>query len=194
MSNLASLAALAQGGAALADAGQAYGSYQGQLMQSKYQAGVLNQNAALAGVQAAQAQKAADFEANLRSAQGKKAVADARTYTSDAVDVNTGSAAREQADIAAAAITDRANILNNAALQRWGYGIEAANYSTQAKMAKIGGRFGANSSLISGGMRFARDLGAAGYYYKAGQVPQQNGPWGDGTSYDSGYLDQFGGR
>jgi hypothetical protein len=176
--------AIAQVGSGVAAAGNGYAQYNAALGQSKYAASALNQNAMLAGMQSDQVTKRAEFETALRGKQAAQEIGHARAYTSGAVDVNTGSAANVQEDIAAAAAADQANIRQNAALQRWGYGIEAANYHAQSRLAKAGGRFAANSSLISGGQAFARDMMGAGYYGKqAGWFDGKPGAGGTDPGY-----------
>jgi hypothetical protein len=169
MGNLASLAAIAQLGSAAATAGNAYGQYSSNLGQAKFATSALNQNATIADMQAAQAQKNAEQAAAYRGLQASQQIGKERVGTG-AAKSNTGSAAKVQSDIASAAIQDEAQIMNNAALQKWGYGIEAAQYRTQGQLAKIAGRYKANSSLISGGMKFAGDLGQAGLYANKGGV------------------------
>lgn len=174
MGNLSGLTALAQIGAGVSAAGNGYAQYNGALGQSKYQASVLNMNAQTTDMQAAQAGKQGEFNAAVRGLQGAQEIGKARTATAGgAVDVNTGSAAKVQEDIAAASAADQAMIKQNAALQQWGYNVEAINSRTQAKLAKSGGRFAANSNLISGGGAFARDMMGANYYAsKAGWYGQ----------------------
>lgn len=168
MGNLSGLAAIAQLGGAAASAGNAYSQYGAQLGQAKYQAGALNQNAAFADMQAAQAIKVGEFAAAQRGAQAAQEIGKYRVSTGN-VDVNTGTAAKVQEDIASAAAVDRTNILANASLNRWGYGIQAADYRGQARMAKIGGRFAANSALAAGASEVGRaGIGAAYYGSQAG--------------------------
>jgi hypothetical protein len=139
--------------------------YQSQLAQSKWQSQAYNQNAQMALYQGKVAMDSGERAAALRGQQAAQLIGRQRAViSSGAANVNTGSAAQVQEDTAAAAAQDRAQIMNNAALQRWGYQVEATNYEAQARMAKIAGRFNANSSLISGGLGFARDSMAGAYY------------------------------
>ncbi len=186
MANVASLGATAQGMSAIAGAANTYSQYNGTLEQSRFQQSAYNQNAQLALQQGNVAYANGQRMADVRGLQAAQLIGKQRAIiSSGAADVNTGSAARVQEDTAAAAAMDRAQIMNNAALQRWGYGVESTNYETQARLAKTAGRFSANSSLISGGLQFARDTYGAGTYgKKAG--------WFDGKpGYDSSQDDYW---
>lgn len=165
MGNLAGLAAVAQIGGATATAGNAYSQYSSSLASSKYQAGVLNQNAQFATTQGDQAMERGAFEAAQRGLRAGQVIgAQKAAIAGSAVDASTGSAAKLGEDTRAAAGVDQETIMNNAALQRWGYGIEAAGYRSQARMAKIGGRFAARSALAGGAAGLGKDALAFDYY------------------------------
>lgn len=169
MGNLASLAAIAQIGGGVAAAGNAYSQGSAARAQGNFQAAQYNQNAAFADMKGEQAQKAATWQAGIRGLQTANAIGGFRAHTSGNVDVNTGSAAKVQEDAAAASRADQAMIMQNAALQRWGYGIEAINDRSQGRMAKIGGDFAAKSAYAQGAAEVGRyGIGTAYYGQKAG--------------------------
>ena len=134
----------------------AYGSYQQQLGRI---------NGGLADQQAQQALARGEVMAS-RAGQQTGALQGAQrvALASQGVDVNKGSAARVQADTAAAGAVDRNTIMNNAALQAWGYGVEAANARAQGEMAGIEARGRVSQSLISGGMNFANSMMQTDYW------------------------------
>jgi hypothetical protein len=167
MGNVSGLAAAAQGVSALSSAANGYSQYQSQLGQAKWQSQAYNQNAQIALMQGAVAGTNAERAAMIRGQQAAQVVGKQRAIIGNgAANVNTGSAAQVQVDTGAAAVRDEQQIMNNAALQAWGYQTEASNYESQAQMAKIAGRFNANSSLISGGLGFARGVVGGAYYGK----------------------------
>jgi hypothetical protein len=167
MGNASGLMAAAQGISALSGVGNSISQYGAEMGQSKWASQAYKQNAALANMQGRYAMENGATAAGIRGQQAAQLIGRQRAViSSGAADVNTGSAAKVQADTAAAAAQDRAQIMNNAALQRWGFGVEATNYEAQARLAKIAGRYNANSSLISGGLGFARDMTRAAYYGK----------------------------
>src|SRR5689334_9779681 len=120
-------------------------------MQSKWQQDRYNMNAQMALRQGA-------TSAAVRGEQAAQMVGKQRAVIgSSAADVNTGSAAKVQADTLNAAGIDQAQIMNNAALEAWGY-------RTQGAMTRIAGRSNAMNSLISGGLGFAQGALGAAYY------------------------------
>lgn len=162
--------AAAQGMQAISTAGNTYSQYGATLGQGRFQTSIYNQNAQLAEQQALNAEARGSFQSNVRGLQTQQTIGKQRVaLAGNAVNVNTGSAAQIQQDTAAAGAIDQANIKQNAALTSWGYRMEAIDSRTRGQMTKIGARSSANSSLISGGMAFARDaMGAAYYGSKAG--------------------------
>lgn len=181
MGNISALMATAQGISALAGVGNSISQYGSTLEQSRFASQANRLNAQMARQQGDIAWGNAQQMAAVRGQQAAQTIGRQRAIiSSGAADVNTGSAAQVQAATADTAARDRAQIMNNAALQRWGFGIEATNYETQARLAKSAGRYNANSSLISGGLGFARDMyGAASYGKRAGwfdkaEVPVEN--------------------
>lgn len=167
MGNVSGLSAAASGMSAVAGVGNTISQYNSTLEQSRFQRSAYNQNAQMALMHGNVAYANGERMAGYRGLQAAQLIGRQRAViSSGAADVNTGSAARVQEDTAAAAAMDRSQIMNNAALQRWGHQVESTNYETQARMAKTAGRFSANSSLISGGLQFARDAYGAGVYGK----------------------------
>lgn len=79
------------------------------------------------------------------------------SIAANGVDVNTGSAAAVQTSQAETNELNTANVLNNSALQVYGYRSQAANYGAQAaaeqaqaQQAPIAGDLGAVGSLLGG--------------------------------------------
>lgn len=128
---------------------------------SSYQEGqatkmVANINAQSANLQGEDARRIGEQDAAQRLQQGGMDASSARAKAAaQGINVDTGSAAKVQGDIKAAAITDASTIRKNAAMQAWGYGVEASNYRMQGRFAAIAGWNQGAQSLISGGMQSA---------------------------------------
>lgn len=154
MGEIASLLPLIQGTTAAAGA---YGEYEASNAQGRYRQRAGNINAQLALRQGEDATRIGEDEAQRRLRQGGQDASSERVrLAAQGVNVNTGSAARTQQDIANAAGQDAATIRKNAAMQSWGYGVDAINSKAGGKMARTAGRYQGTQSLISGGMQFAR--------------------------------------
>jgi hypothetical protein len=109
--------------------------------QGEYQSKVFGIDADLAERQADDA-IARGHEAELRAGrQGKQIIGAQRAaYAASGVDVSSGTPAAVEADTQALSELDALTIKNNAALEAWGYRVQAADYRTKAQMALAAGR------------------------------------------------------
>ena len=157
MGEVASLLPLLQGGM------QAASSYsEGQA--GKMVAGI---NAKYADMQGREALRIGEQDAGRRMMQaGQESGAAMAKAAGQGIRVDTGSAAKTQEDINAAAIVDAQMIRANAAKQAWGYGVEASNFRSQGRFAEIKGYGDAAQSIAGGGARYAYDQYTMGKFNK----------------------------
>lgn len=150
-------AALAVAGAVTSAAGAISGGQQADA-QGKYEANVANQNAGME-VQAAHDSYTAgvgerrDFWRKVGQTKGQQIAA----MAANGIEVDSGSAARLQADTQMLANDDAQNLYRNIEQRTKGHQINATNYVMEAKAAKMKGQaaktasyFSAASSLIGG--------------------------------------------
>lgn len=169
MAELASLLPLIQGTTSLVGGASQYSA---STAGGRYARRVGNINAELALQQAEEAEAVGVQEASRRLQQGSIDASSMRAkYAAQGIAVDSGSAAAVQQGIKGAAAQDAATIRRNAALQSWGYGVDAANSRTRGRMGYISGKYEGTQSLISGGMQFARyGIEAANEYDKASKT------------------------
>jgi hypothetical protein len=167
MGEIASLLPLLQGASSAAGA---YGQYSASMAEGRYGRAVGNMNAQLALQQAEDANRVGEQEAAKRLRQGGQDASSERArYAAQGINVDTGSAAQTQEDVRKAAEQDAVTIRKNAAMQAWGFGMDAVNSRAKGNMAYRAGRNEGLSSLISGGLQFTR---YATESYNAGQKPK----------------------
>lgn len=167
MGEVASLLPLLQGASSAAGA---YGQYSASMAEGRYARGMNNMNAQLALQQAEQANQVGEQEAARRLQKGgQDADSERARYAAQGINVDTGSAAQTQQDVRAAAEQDAVTIRKNAAMQAWGFGMDAVNSRGRGRMAYNAGKNEGYQSLISGGLQFARYANEA---YNAGKKPK----------------------
>ncbi len=167
MGEIGSLLPLLQGASSAAGA---YGQYSASMAEGRYGRAVGNMNAQLALQQAEDAERVGTQEASKRLQQGGQDASSERArMAAQGINVDTGSAAQTQEDVRKAAEADAQTIRKNAAMQSWGFGMDAVNSRSRGKMAYRAGKNEGLSSLISGGLQFTRYAGEA---YTAGQKPK----------------------
>jgi hypothetical protein len=122
------------------------------------EADMMDYNASVAEISAAQAVEQGEVEANRYREQIEGVVGTQRVgYAGQGVDVSSGSALAVQADTKAAAEMDALQIKSNAQRQAWGFQVEAYDNKKRALYARhegvqlaAAGRAQANAQLIQG--------------------------------------------
>lgn len=108
--------------------------------QGQYQKTVFDANARMADLQGKDAiQRGQIAEQRQRLATRQEIGSTRAALAGQGVDVGTGSAADVQASEAAIGEIDALTIKNNAALENWGYKVEALNASQQGRLAAFSG-------------------------------------------------------
>ena len=131
--------------------------------QGEYEAQLLEQNAGLAELQAADAVSRGQADALTRRGQTRQVVGAQRVgLAAQGIDIDVGSAADVQAEASAIGAFDALTIRNNAAREAWGYGIAAADARNRASLTRRGAknlagaqRTAAVGTLLTGGASFA---------------------------------------
>lgn len=137
--------------------------------QSKWQEMQLQTNERLANMQAEQAVKRGDKEAQAIRQKTKQLIGSQRAaLAAQGIEVNADTSADIQADTASLGALDALTAKNNAWLEAWGYKVQANDYAGQAKMARMAGKFNAKQTLLTGGLQMARDITGGMYEAKAG--------------------------
>lgn len=160
---------LAAAGLAVAAIGSAVSGYgvvssgNAQKAAASYQAQVAQNNAAIAGMNANAA--IATGNTKLQAAQENNAqqMGEVRAaIAGGGIDINSGSALREQQGLAQVQQLNNATIVSNAARSAWNYRNQGADYTAQAgldlekgEQAQTAGLIGGFSSLLSGAGQFA---------------------------------------
>jgi hypothetical protein len=109
--------------------------------QGDYQAGIFGQDASLADQQAADA-IARGHEAELKSRGSTRLLTGTQRtdLAAQGIDIGSGSAADIVGQDRALGELDALQIRNNARREAWGYNTQAAQYRSQADMARLAGR------------------------------------------------------
>lgn len=132
--------------------------------QGAYQKSVGLQNARMSELSAQQSLERGQLLAASQGIRtGKILGAERAAYANQGVDVNSGSAAQVQADTSKMGALDRLTIQNNAARQALGYRIQGVNDRYGAIFAGMEARNRAESTILTGGMNFARSAAVAAY-------------------------------
>jgi hypothetical protein len=125
---------------------------------ASYQAQVARNNQTVASQNAEYAVQAGAAKAAQTSEQGAQRLAKVRTaVAANGIDVNSGSAADDQETQRRTGTLDTLTVVNNAALQAYGYRTQAVNYGDQAGLdtaeasqAPTAGALSAGGGLLSG--------------------------------------------
>lgn len=144
----------------------AYGAYrsgEAQASAASYQAAVARNNALIAQRNAAYSTQRGDILAQQKQQQTAQMLGSVRAAAgASGVDVQTGSPARLQSDVAKLGEMDVLTIRNAAAREAFGYNVQGMSYAatagleeSAAQSAAAGGELGALSSLISGAGQIA---------------------------------------
>lgn len=162
---LAALGTQAVGGAA-----NAYTQSRAISAQGGYQKQLLETNARIAEINAADALRRGERLATEQKRAGRRLVGEQRVaLAAQGVEIDSGSALQLQEETAGLAAQEALTTRNNAWREAWGYKTEALAANTQGRMAEIGARNESRQTLLTGGLEFIRSGLAAGYYYKQGK-------------------------
>lgn len=145
------------------------------VQQGNYQGGVYDQNAALADNQSTDAiSRGRQAEIARGTATNQTVGAQRASYAASGVNVGNGSALDVQADTARMGALDQLTIKRNAAMEAFGYGVDATNARNAANFARTGGqntaaglRRQATGTLLTGAL-------------DAYQIGSQSGMFGSG--------------
>lgn len=131
----------------------------GQLQQGEYQAGIAKNNAIVQQQQAKDALQRgeqAELHQRIRSAQ---AVGRQRAQMGAAgVGLSSGSPSQVLQDTAKLGELDALTVRNNAQREAYGHNVEEMNFKSDAKFARMKGRYGAASTLLTTGSNVSRDM------------------------------------
>ncbi len=134
-----------------------------------------NLNARMAQLQAQDATLRADREAGLQSYRTKRLLGAQRAaLAAQGVDVGAGSALMAKEETAAMGALDAETIRRNGIMESLGFQMQAASDVTQGRMSRLASRNAARSTILTGGLTAARELGRAKYAYdRAPRVPNE---------------------
>lgn len=156
----------AQGVSAAAGMGNAYSQAQAARAQGAYQKQQLGFNARLSDLAAQDAIRRGQEDAQRHRTATKGLIGSQRaSLAAQGIEIDSGSALEIQQDTRALGELDALTIQNNARRQAWGFKVQAQDLRFQGRMAKLGARTQARSTLIAGGMGAARDAAQGAYMY-----------------------------
>lgn len=163
---LSNLFLAAQGVNAAAGLADTYQQVQAQRAQGSYAKQTANDQAAMAELQAKDADRAGDRAAALRGLETRDLIARQRAAAAgQGIETNAGSILNLTGDTAAMGALDVEMEKNNAWRQVFGLKSEAENLRTSGKNAKASANAKARMTAASGGLQFGRDVMSAGYQY-----------------------------
>lgn len=156
-------------------AGGAAGAY-GQLRSGRFNAKVDEFNAKVATMQAGDAVRRGSVAVNdLRTRVKVMKGAQRAALAAQGVVVDDGSAADVISDTDTQAGKDEQTIRTNAALEAWGYQVQAVDDRTRAKVEVASSRSDAAGTLMSTVGRFNDTAYRSGWYDKPKATPKQSG-------------------
>lgn len=133
----------------------AYQEAQAQNAAAEWNAGIMEQNAAVKDIQAEQALEAGRHDVAIAKREGRLAIEEQRAiYAASGVVVDSGSAADVVAEQAGRNRYDQDMLQYNSELTAWGHKVEGANLRQQAAMTRATKRepwAAAGATLLSGG-------------------------------------------
>lgn len=168
--------ALISGGVQTAG-GLAGGYAQGTAMraQGRYQRQVAHDNAAMADLQAADAERRGEYAASQRLAESTRLIAKQRVAgAGQNIDVNSGTMAQIQADTAALGAMDAEMERNNAWREAFGLRAEASGLRRAGSVAARDARFAAGQTLATAGLQGAQSMLQTAYLAQQLSGPQVN--------------------
>jgi hypothetical protein len=119
--------------------------------QTRYQQKVAKANTDLANASAAQAIQRGNDAASVRQMEASQQIGQERVQAgAGGVDGSVGTAANVQAATRAVAAIDSKTLQANAALEAWGYKVDAARATAEGKVAELSGKYKAAGTLLGG--------------------------------------------
>ena len=162
---------IAQG---LGTLGSSYSQSQALRAQGSFEKSQYDLNARMADLQAQDAIARADREAGLQSYRTKRMLGAQRAaLAANGVDVGAGSALMAQEETAAMGAIDAETIRRNGIMESLGYQMQSASDRTHGKMSRLAATNAARSTILSGGLTAAREIGRGAYLYGQVKVPKQ---------------------
>jgi len=157
---------LAGAGAISAIAG-AVGQRATQKAKTFYERTALEMNRRLAELQAADAIRRGEREAQLTRLRVRGVIGSQRaTLGAQGLDIGTGSALAVQEDAKAAGALDALTIRNNAWREALGYRLQAVSFGGQSEFAKFASETAQRQTLTTGGLKFAKGLGESALFFR----------------------------
>lgn len=121
--------------------------------QGRYQEGIFKTNARLANLQAEDAIRRGDEDANTVRGSARRLRGTQRAgYAGQGVSVDAGTPADVQRDTGVMGELDAITVKNNAWREAWGYKIQAADYTARGEFARISSRSDARNTIATGGL------------------------------------------
>lgn len=137
--------------------------------QASYESSILESNARIAELQAADAIRRGNLEAEKIKKQTRQVIGAQRAaLAAQGLELGEDDAAAIQADTAEIGALDVLDTKNNAWREAWGYKVRARNYSTAASFSRQAASNASRNTILTGGLSFARDL-AYGLYSMSGK-------------------------
>lgn len=135
-------------------------------------------NRALAEEQAKDAIRLGEEEVARRRLETRRLIGAQRAAAAaSGIDPTSGSPLELALDAASLSELDAMTIRNNAYRAAWGYRVQAIDYRTRARMARIGARQEAVQTLLAGGLAAARDVTRGVYSWQSQPPPGGPSPW-----------------
>lgn len=160
------LAAVSQAISGVGSIASSYSQSQAISEQGKYESRQLRSNAEIAKLQAQDAIRRGEKEEQDHRKQVRKLISRQRAIMgAQGLDLESGTALQLQEETASLGALDALTIRNNAYREAWGYKAQAANLQSQSRFERLSARGRAQSTLLTGGLSFARDLNQAAWMY-----------------------------
>lgn len=150
----------------------AYQQSQALKAQAQYTKDQNDTNARLADMQADDAIRRGNTEANKAVRQGDQMVSEQRAASAaQGIDINTGSAGDIQTETTALSQQDAEIMKNNAWREAWGFKTQAIDARNQGNLALVAGNNAARNTMLTGGLQALSQFGqAAGYAAKGAKT------------------------
>lgn len=150
-----------------------------QVSAGNYNKQIADYNAKIAEYQAQDAITRGELAVDRQRKGVKQLIGSQRaSLAAQGVDVNEGSAVDLQADTAYQGEYDALMIRNNAALEAWGFKVQAWNATEQGKMADRSGKNKAFSTILGAGSSALKQYGFSAPTYSSGGY--SGSQWSDG--------------
>lgn len=168
MGEVGALFALSSGANAIGDLSTGYSQSQAIKMQGKFEQNQLNFNREIAELQASDAIVRGKKDVASKKRETRQVIGAQRAaLAAQGVEVNEDTASLIQEDTAGLGAEDVETIKNNAWREAWGYRVQALDYGSQAKFSGISSKFNSTQTLLTGGLKAAREVGSGALdYYK----------------------------